>query len=85
MTADFRDIPGYQDSYAINRRGDVLSLERVVNGPNGRPKHVRQRVLRQHHRDNGSALVQLSRHGCRSTYYVEKLLAETSGDVRQQH
>ena len=64
MNAAYHPIPGYVGCYAISRHGVVVSIERTVNRSDGRTRRVHQRVLRQHHRDNGTALVsQVEQYG----------------------
>lgn len=80
MTDTFRPIPGYDGSYAINRRGEVLSCERTIMRCNGRPQHIRKRILRQflQHATNLTT-VTLYRDGESRTYCVHALLRETWG------
>ena len=46
---DIEDWPGYQ----VNRKGEILSLQRVVERSNGRPHTVPQRILKPSPDSNG--------------------------------
>lgn len=47
----WKDIEGHNGSYQVSNLGNVKSLERTVYRTNGRPIHVKERMLKQ--RDNG--------------------------------
>jgi hypothetical protein len=76
-TTGWRPVPGYEGAYAINKRGDVLSLRRVVKRSNGASHTVRERVLVPAvQRPRGRARVTLSAQGRRRRMYVHRLVAE---------
>src|SRR6516225_1101453 len=66
MTTEWRDIAGFEDCYAINRNGQVLSLDRIVNTSGGRgqtTRHVPARLLYPSRGVGGQLPVNLFRHG----------------------
>jgi hypothetical protein len=77
---EWRPIPGYEGAYAINRDGDVLSLERVIEKRDGTRQPFKTRLLTPMRHDKLKTVV-LSDHGVQRRYYVHKLVRETFGDV----
>lgn len=83
MNATFRDIPGYDGCYAINRDGQVLSRERTIMRSNGRSQHVQPRLLRQfRQRATGLVTVTLCRAGEHHTYVAAALVRQVWGPQR---
>lgn len=78
----YRDIPGYDGAYAINRRGDVLSCERTIMRCNGRPQRIRKRILRQFlQHATGLTTVTLCRYGEHRTYCVHAVVRAVWGPM----
>lgn len=76
----WRDIPGWEGYYAVSDSGRVKSLARVVHNPASGPMRIRERILRQHPRPQGSRprsghlMVSLTRDGKETSVYVHRMV-----------
>jgi hypothetical protein len=75
MTAEWRPIPLWEDSYSVSSDGRVRSLDRDIIRSDGHLLHATGRVLRQHH---GSVILQ--RPGQRLHRCVRVLVQAAFGD-----
>lgn len=74
---DYIPIPGYEDSYAINKNGTVLSIERFVPDSGRGGRIYKERILRQRKDKDGYMKVTLSKNGKLKEWMVHRLVALT--------
>jgi len=72
----WKAIPGYENLYAVNLKGEVKSLERMVSHRSGL-RLVPEKFLSCRADYNGYITVRLSKNGEESTKFLHRILAKT--------
>ena len=72
----FKDIEGFEGLYQVSNCGRVKSVERTIIRGNGRPLHVKEKILRQVLDGRGYLGVWLSKNGAKEPKKVHKLVAK---------
>jgi len=73
----WKDIPGYEDIYQASSFGNIRSIDRIVNGKNGSKVPVSGRVLKPAFDKDGYKRVSLSKENKQKNKRVNRLIAET--------
>ena len=71
----WKDIPGFEGSYAVSTRGGLKSLTRVVVDVNGRKVRIQERILRTQVCTKGYSQVSLTKAGLTKIFLVHRLVA----------
>lgn len=71
----WKDVEGYEGIYRVNERGDVLSLERLVERSDGVKMVRKSRLLSKHMSTDGYPLVKVSKDGESKNIAVHILVA----------
>lgn len=72
----WKDIPGFEGIYKINKKGEVKSLNRIKRGKGGSTIVVKEKILKQSlDRKNGYLMVTLTKNEKRKNYRIHKLVA----------
>lgn len=72
---EWKPIPGYEGLYEVSNRGQVRSLDQVLNRKHGTVKWP-GRVLKPQRGSKGHYGVNLCRQGSSKTHYIHKLVAQ---------
>lgn len=73
----WKDIQGYEGLYQVSNLGKINSLEKIVRGPRGTTRTVKQRILIPRNNGNGYLYVGLCKNGFSKHSYIHRLVAET--------
>ena len=73
---EWRDVIGYEDLYKISEYGVVKSLTRVVNGPFGSKKIIKEYIRKKVVKADGYVVVRLSKESKAKTYGIHVLVAK---------
>jgi hypothetical protein len=76
----FKPIVGYEGSYAINRKGIVMSLTRSINIDYEQIAQVKQCRMHSWINSSNEECVQLSRKSQRQIHTIQSLIQEAFGD-----
>jgi len=71
----YKDINGHEGYYKISEGGNVRTVDHIVIRSNGRPHHVRERILRPRTCAGGYLNVALLKDGHRSQHRIHRLVA----------
>lgn len=72
----WKDIEGYEGLYQVSNEGRVKSIERTITMSNGRPRLIRERILKQSLQSKGYYFVILCNDSEGKHKYVHRLVAE---------
>lgn len=72
----WKDVPGYEGLYKVSDHGRVKSLLRVIMMSNGRPRTIRERIMRPSVNSAGYLMVGLCKDKQQRGRNVHKLVAE---------
>jgi hypothetical protein len=75
----FKPIVGYEDSYAINREGEVISLSRTIKLNHGQIGRVHQCRMHARANGNGELVVQLCKNSQRCIHTTKSLIEGAFG------
>lgn len=78
---EWKSISGFEGYYKVSNLGNVMGVERVVNGGSG-PRVWKAKVLSKCIGTHGYEVVNLRREGVGKTYCVHVLVMEAFGDSR---
>lgn len=73
----WKDVVGYEGFYKISSKGNVLSVERMVNHPKGGKKINRSKLLSKILDNHGYLNVHLSKNNIKQNKRVHVLVAES--------
>jgi hypothetical protein len=77
---EWKDIKGYEGYYQISNKGNVRSLDRILNQrfKHGRyeDRRIKGKLLATTDNGNGYLIVNLNKNNKRKNYYVHRLVAE---------
>ena len=76
MEEVWKPVAGYEGCYEVSNLGRVKSVERLVNGKNGKCHPVKERVLSQRKMETGYMTVHLSVNGEDERLSVHRLVAK---------
>lgn len=75
MTEIWKDIEGYEGLYQVSNLGNIRSLTRTVNSPNGKRTIQGQLIKPRINRRNGYVIVNLHKDGVSTTFRLHRLVA----------
>ena len=73
----WKDIQGYEGLYQVSNYGRVRSLERVIMRLNGKPQHIKKKILMHVIDKYGYSIVHLRKNGKGKMKKLHRLVAET--------
>lgn len=77
---NWKDIPGFEGLYRINKEGTVKSIPRIVNAKGDGVRPVPEKIISAYLDNKGRRKVQLFKKHKKYTRSVEKLLKELFSD-----
>lgn len=71
MKEIWKDIKGYEGLYQVSNKGNVKSLDKLIN-----QRIIKGKLLKPTDNGNGYLIIGLIKNGTRKNYYIHRLVAE---------
>jgi len=72
----WKDVPEYEDSYAVSNYGRVKSKERLITTTAGRSYIMEEKIMSLNFGGKGYAYITFNRHSKKKSYLLHRLVAE---------
>lgn len=72
----WKDVPEYEDSYAVSNYGRIKSKNRLIMTPNGRSYSVETRILSPSFAAKGYPYITFNKHCVKKSYILHRLVAQ---------
>lgn len=76
MASEWIDVKGYEGIYAVNRKGEIKSLERTIYQQGFGYRKLKEHLMKPFDNGHGYMIVALRKDGKSTNHYVHRLVAD---------